>query len=59
MGDPIKTRADELAPTIVSWRRDLHQQPELGFEEVRTAAYVKERLEKTLAKIESMVAELS
>ena len=57
MSDPIKARADELAPTIVGWRRDLHRQPELGFEEVRTAAYVKERLDALGLEVHSGIAE--
>ena len=57
MSDPIKTRADELAPTIVSWRRDLHRQPELGFEEVETAAYVKQRLDALDLEIHTGIAE--
>ena len=57
MSDSIKARADELAPTIVSWRRDLHQQPELGFEEVRTAAYVKERLDVLGLEVHTGIAE--
>ncbi len=57
MSDSIKTRADELASTIVSWRRDLHQQPELGFEEVNTAAYVKERLDALDLEVHTGIAE--
>ena len=57
MSDPIKTRADELASTIVSWRRDLHRQPELGFEEVKTAAYVKDRLDALNLEIHTGIAE--
>jgi amidohydrolase len=32
--------AQQLAPDIIAWRRDLHQHPELGFQEVRTAGIV-------------------
>lgn len=45
MSDDLKREAERLAPTLVAWRRHLHQHPELGFEENRTAAYVVERLE--------------
>ena len=31
-------------PELTAWRRDFHAHPELGFEEVRTAALVAERL---------------
>ena len=36
--------ANQLAPTLIAWRRDFHQHPELGFEEVRTAGIVAEHL---------------
>ena len=39
--DRIETFASDLA----EWRRDIHAHPELGFEEVRTAGLVAERLE--------------
>jgi len=41
--DPRK-EADALAPRLVAWRRQLHQHPELGFEEEKTAAFVAENL---------------
>ena len=33
-----------LCPAMIGLRRDLHQHPELGFQEVRTAAVVARRL---------------
>jgi amidohydrolase len=36
--------AQQLAPQIVAWRRDIHMHPELGFEEQRTARVVAEAL---------------
>ena len=38
--DEIKQNHDEM----VSWRRDLHAHPELGFAETRTSAVIQERL---------------
>ena len=35
---------DELLADAVTWRRHLHQHPELSFEEHETAAFVEERL---------------
>ena len=32
-------------PEVISWRRDFHMHPELGFHEVRTAGIVAEKLE--------------
>lgn len=36
----IEQRADALEPKVIAWRRDIHQHPELGNREVRTAALV-------------------
>jgi len=33
-----------INPRLIEWRRHLHQNPELGFAEVKTAAYVAEQL---------------
>jgi hippurate hydrolase len=37
-------RLEPLADDMTQWRRDLHAHPETAFEEVRTAAFVAERL---------------
>ena len=37
-------RIADLHPEVTAWRRDLHRHPEIGFEEVRTARIVAERL---------------
>ena len=36
----FRAEAEALAPQLVSWRRDLHQHPELAFQETRTADLV-------------------
>jgi len=36
--------AQDLLPQMVSWRRDFHRHPELGFQEVRTASIVAQHL---------------
>ncbi len=41
---PIVNRAADLQPDIQAWRRDIHEHPELGYEERRTSAFVAERL---------------
>ena len=33
--DQLKAEIDELVPDLVAMRRDLHEHPELAFEEVR------------------------
>jgi amidohydrolase len=40
----IDRRAAEVLPKVVSWRRDLHEHPELGNREVRTAGLVADQL---------------
>ena len=48
MTDPINSRHHNriaaLHSDIVEWRRDLHANPEIGFEEIRTSAIVAEKL---------------
>ncbi|MGI6095284.1 MAG: M20 metallopeptidase family protein [Lachnospiraceae bacterium] len=36
----IKKEAEALSPSIISWRRELHQIPECGYQLPKTAAYV-------------------
>ena len=40
----IAAAAQRIEPRVVAWRRDLHQNPELGNREVRTAARVAKHL---------------
>src|SRR6201996_1564362 len=37
-------KIDDLQQEMVSWRRDLHANPELGFQETRTCMFIQERL---------------
>ncbi|MEM8751245.1 MAG: M20 aminoacylase family protein [Pseudomonadota bacterium] len=41
---PIKNRIADMAPEIAGWRRELHANPELRFEEHRTSAFVAKKL---------------
>jgi amidohydrolase len=41
---PIVNRAADLQPEIQAWRRDIHEYPELGYEERRTSTFVADRL---------------
>jgi amidohydrolase len=42
--DNLKAEIDERVPDLVAMRRDLHEHPELAFEEVRTSGIVEQRL---------------
>jgi amidohydrolase len=39
-------KAQELSPQIVTWRRDFHMHPELGFQETRTTGVVARHLQE-------------
>lgn len=41
---PIINRASEMHDEITSWRRELHQMPELMFDTIRTSAFVEAKL---------------
>ena len=41
---PVINRIAEWQDELTAWRRDLHAHPELAFEEVRTSAFVAEKL---------------
>ncbi|HYH11321.1 MAG TPA: amidohydrolase [Thermomicrobiales bacterium] len=41
----FRADVDEILPGVVADRRHLHENPELGFQEVKTAAFVTERLQ--------------
>lgn len=42
----ILEEANAMGPQITSWRRDLHQIPELGLETPETSAYILQELKK-------------
>ncbi|MBX8464430.1 M20 family metallopeptidase [Deinococcus sp. RIT780] len=42
----IQDRVEELRTQLVAWRRHLHMNPEVGFEEHETAAYIEAELRK-------------
>jgi amidohydrolase len=41
---PLASEIDEIMPGVIADRRHLHQHPELGFQEVETAAFIVDRL---------------
>ncbi len=42
----LSKKVQELEPRIIAWRRHLHADPELSFQEVRTTAFLAEELKK-------------
>jgi amidohydrolase len=56
MGEDLKKRVEAVTGSIVGWRRALHQQPELGFEEESTAAFLAARLSEIGVDVRTGVA---
>ena len=54
--DRLKSDIDELVPDMVALRRDLHEHPELAFEEVRTSGIVAQRLRALGLEVQTNVA---
>ncbi len=52
----IKRRTQEVLPQVVAWRRDIHEHPELGNHETRTAALVADQLRKLGLEVRTGVA---
>src|SRR3712207_6322666 len=40
LSDKVNAASDKIEPKTIAWRRDLHQHPELGNREVRTAGII-------------------
>lgn len=54
--DHLKSTIDELVPALVAQRRDLHEHPELAFEEVRTSTIVAQRLRALGLEVQTGIA---
>jgi amidohydrolase len=52
----IDRRTKEIEPKVVAWRRDFHQNPELGNREFRTSKIVAEHLQKLGLEVKTGVA---
>ena len=52
----LDRRAAEVNAKVVSWRRDIHEHPELGLQETRTAALVADHLRKLGMEVRTGVA---
>ena len=55
-GQEIAARAAQLQPRVVAWRRDIHQHPELGNREFRTAGLVAAHLRALGIEVREKVA---
>ncbi|MFN8718058.1 MAG: amidohydrolase [Gemmatimonas sp.] len=51
----IESRLPAVMPKVVAWRRDIHQHPELSFEEVRTSALVAKHLQSLGLEVQTGV----
>jgi amidohydrolase len=52
----IRLRATQIESKLIAWRRDIHQHPELGQQETRTAALVADHLTKLGLNVKTSVA---
>ena len=53
---PIQSRIAAIEPKVVAWRRDIHEHPELGNREVRTAKLVADHLRSLGIEVKTGVA---
>jgi len=51
----VETRLTAVMPKVIAWRRDIHQHPELGNREVRTAKLVADHLRSLGIEVETEV----
>jgi amidohydrolase len=54
--DAVDRAARAVEPKVIAWRRDLHEHPELGNREVRTAALVAKQLRRLGLEVRTKVA---
>lgn len=54
---PVRPAIAAQYATLVGWRRQLHQRPELGFEEIQTAALVADALNKMGLPVQTGIAQ--
>ena len=54
--DEINASADNILPKVIEWRRYLHQNPELGNREFKTAAYIEKHLRALGLEVRTKIA---
>jgi amidohydrolase len=52
----IKSAADKIENKVIEWRRDIHEHPELGNRETRTAALIAEHLKSLGIEVQTGIA---
>lgn len=52
----INNAADKIEPKVIEWRRDIHEHPELGNNEIRTAGIVAKHLQSLGIEVTTGVA---
>ena len=52
----IEAQIADLEPQVIAWRRDIHEHPELGNREFRTAALIADHLRSLGIEVETEVA---
>ena len=52
----ISAAADKVEPKVIAWRQDIHEHPELGNREIRTAALVAKHLQSLGIEVTTNVA---
>ena len=55
-GAELQRRIDAIMPKVVAWRRDIHQHPELGNRETRTAKIVADHMRALGIEVQTGVA---
>src|SRR5687767_3805874 len=55
-GAELQRRVDAIMPKVVAWRRDIHEHPELGNRETRTAKIVADHLRALGIEVQTGVA---
>lgn len=54
--DEINSSAEKILPQVIEWRRYLHQHPELGNREFKTAAFIEEKLRALGLEVRTKIA---
>lgn len=52
----ISAAADKIEPKVISWRRDIHEHPELGNSEIRTSELIAKHLQSLGIEVQTKVA---